>query len=77
MPASYLSLAGVWGNEELPPPSPQIVGTRHGNSFGAAGAGLSMCTRGVLNPRVADVINNNVSFGAVSTYHVNVWFGSF
>lgn len=37
---------------------------------------LSMCTWGVLNPRVADMINNNVSFGAVTTYHVNGHLGS-
>lgn len=36
----------------------------------------SMCTWGVLNPRVAAVINNDVSFGAVTTYQVNGHLGS-
>lgn len=46
------------------------------NSSGDVPLPLSMCTWGVLNPRVADVINNNVSFGAVTTYHVNGHLGS-
>ena len=71
----WLSRAGCCCSSQVLPFSTADCGGAE-NSSGDVTLTLSMCTWGVLNPRVADVINNNVSFGAVTTYHVNGHLGS-